>query len=88
MGDQTFCYPCAHNEILVMGVSKALAVMNGLDPMEGIWNWYMVKEMKFHLNYDIEQSHDEAVKSESVVAVKETGPSPAELKERARKKVR
>ena len=44
--------------------------------------------MKFHLNYNIEQSHEENVKSGAVVVVKDTGPSPAELKERARKKVR
>ena len=60
--------------------------MNGLDPMEGIRNWDKVKKMKFHLNYDINVSHEENIKSGAVEVVKDTGPTLGEIKERQRKK--
>jgi len=58
IGEQYFCYPCANNGTLMMGVAKALAVMNGLKAADGIKDWNKVKKMKFRFEYNIDESHE------------------------------
>ncbi|GMI16723.1 hypothetical protein TrLO_g3771 [Triparma laevis f. longispina] len=84
IGNQHFCYPCANNSVLMMGVAKALAVMNGLDAREGIKNWNEVKKMQFHMNYDVEKSYEDNKSNLTVVV--DTGPTIEEIKEKQRKK--
>ena len=68
----------------MMGVAKALAVMNGLDAREGIKNWNKVKKMQFHMNYDVEKSYEDNKSNLTVVV--DTGPTMEEIKEKQRKK--
>ncbi|GMH97347.1 hypothetical protein TrST_g8185 [Triparma strigata] len=84
IGNQHFCYPCANNSVLMMGVAKALAVMNGLDASEGIKNWNKVKKMQFHLNYDVEKSYED--NKSNLTVVEDTGPTLEEIREKNRKK--
>ena len=85
VGDQHFCYPCANNGVLMKGVAKALAIMNGLDASEGVKNWNKVKNMKFRLNYNLDESHEENKKNfvEEVVV---KGPNIREMNEKKRAK--
>jgi hypothetical protein len=47
VGDQTFCYPCANNAILMKGVAKAIAIQNGMAAEDGIKNFGELKKLKF-----------------------------------------
>mmetsp|Transcript_7023 Transcript_7023/g.14247 ORF Transcript_7023/g.14247 Transcript_7023/m.14247 type:complete len:653 (-) Transcript_7023:40-1998(-) len=80
IGDQHFCYPCANNGTLMMGVAKALAVMNGLKAADGVKNWEDVKKMKFRFEYNIDESHETNVAQFKMVEKK--GPSLREIKDK------
>ena len=68
----------------MQGVAKALALMNGLDPSEGVKNWDKVKKLKFRLNYNLSKTHEEnkALFVEEVVVKGPTAEELAEIKRR------